>query len=71
MSVHPNVTRVWTEWVIEKDHHPKCVLVVETDLETRPDAADFDSSTFDDMVNAVVSAFDNHPSERINVVPKR
>jgi len=43
MSLHPNITHAWIEWVIEDGEH-KTELVIETNLETRPDASGFDEA---------------------------
>lgn len=71
MSIHPNIKRTWIEHeIIDKEH--KTVLVIETDLETRPDHPDFNSSTFDDMVNAAAQKMEKAPSVigGIRVIPQ-
>jgi len=71
MSVHKNLLRTWLEHEVV-DGNYKTVLVGETDLETRPDHEDFDSSEFDDLVNALITAMNkSNVIDSIRVVPVR
>ena len=70
MSLHPNITHAWIEWVIEDGEH-KTELVIETNLETRPDASGFDEASFNSMVEAAVASFANSGHERVRVIPAR
>ena len=54
-ALHRHIVRTWIEWHIQ-DCQVSRVLVVETDLETCPDAANFQPSVFDDFLTGVVDA---------------
>lgn len=70
MSIHKSVTRSWPEVEVEGQEH-KTVLVVETTLKVSPDDPDFDSSEFDDLVNAAVEVVKNSAVfDSVRVIPK-
>jgi len=58
MKLHYSVTRTWTEVEIENSNH-KTIFVVETTLNVSPDDPEFDSSEFDDLVNAATNVIKN------------
>lgn len=66
----PYITRHWIECEII-DNTPSAILVLETELQTDPDADDYDPSAFDDMVEAAVAVLEKKATDidRVKVVP--
>jgi hypothetical protein len=66
--MHPNVVRHWTEWIVDGDIQT-ATLVVETDLEIDPSAMEFDEAAFNEMVEAVLEYFKDHPARSVRFIP--
>jgi hypothetical protein len=66
--MHPNVSRYWTEWIVDGDIQT-ATLAVETDLETDPGAPTFDAAAFNAMVEAVLEHFKDHPARSVRFIP--
>lgn len=69
---HPNIKRIWVEWVHESGN-VYGELVVETDLPVDPASPHFDTSALDDLVAAAVkhAQAQGSPSTRVRIVPVR
>ena len=71
MNIHKSITRSWFEVEVEGQDHKK-VLVLETKMKTSPDDPDFDSSEFDDLVDAAFQQMKEAPNaiDSVRIVPK-
>lgn len=70
MISHPNIIQWWVEW--EFDTSPHAVLVIQTDLDTVPRSANFDSSQLDDMLDQISGQMDQADLvvKHIRIVPR-
>ena len=69
--IHRNAKRTWIELEDDGQHH-KFIFVIETDLVVDSSLTDFDSSDFDDLVNAASDYMKAQPHiDGIRIVPQR
>ncbi len=70
LASHPNVLRSWLEWEID-GRERRLILVVETDIEMRPEADDFDGALMDEVRAAAIAEMRATPSalHLIRIVP--
>ena len=68
-ALHRHIVRTSIEWQIQ-DCQVNRVLVVETDLETCPYAANFQPSVFDDFLTGVVDAVLHSGASTARIVPQ-
>lgn len=69
MPNNPNIVSITVEWVYE-GQNPETELVIVTDLETRPDAPNFDAIKFNAMVEAAVQMNATGTHRKVRVQPK-
>jgi len=75
MIEHDNRTHIlrsWHEWEIS-GRERRLVLVVETDLEMRPEADDFDAALIDEVRRGAIAEMRSSPGaiDLIRIVPAR
>ncbi|WP_375195872.1 hypothetical protein [Sphingobium sp.] len=71
-SFHQNIIGSWHEWEI--DGRERClILVIETDVEMRPEAENYDAALLEEVRAAAVAMLRATPSaiDRIRIVPPR
>jgi hypothetical protein len=70
LTSHPNILRSWLEWEID-GRERRLILVVETDIEMRPEADDFDEALMDEVRTAAIAEMRAVPSalNLIRIVP--
>ncbi|WP_176594447.1 hypothetical protein [Sphingobium sp. EM0848] len=69
---HRNIVRSWHEWEID-GRERRLILVIETDVEMRPEAEDYDAILMEEVRTAAVALLRATPSaiDRIRIVPVR
>ena len=70
LASHPNVLRSWIEWEID-GRERRLILVVETDIEMRPEADDFDAELMDEVRATAIAEMRASPNalHLIRIVP--
>ena len=70
LTSHPSVLRSWIEWEID-GRERRLILVVEADIEMRPEADDFDSELMDEVRAAAIAEMRASPNalHLIRIVP--
>ncbi len=71
-SERAHILRSWHEWELG-GRERRLVLVVETDLEMRPEADDFDADLLDEVRQAAIAEMRSSPSavHLVRIVPAR
>ena len=65
-----NISRSWHEWEID-GRERRLILVIETDVEMRPEASGYDAALMEEVRSAAVALLRATPSaiDRIRIVP--
>lgn len=72
ISRNDHVVRSWHEWEIDGLER-RVILVVETDVEFRPEDPDYSAARFEEVRTAAIEELRSSPSpiDRIRIVPVR
>ncbi len=68
--MHGVISRQWTEWVVRGEAW-KCVLVIETTLETNPGAPGYDRAALEEMIARDTDGLSASEYDHIKIVPLR
>ncbi|KKW92229.1 hypothetical protein [Sphingobium chungbukense] len=70
--LHRNIVQSWHEWEID-GRDRRLILVIETDVEMRPEAENYDAALMEEVRTAAVALMRTIPSaiDRIRIVPVR